>query len=309
MHIAVFGSGAVGGFYGARLVRAGQRVTFLARGAHLKALRERGLLVWSPLGDVHVSATAESDTTKVGPVDVVLFAVKNYDLEQAAALLVPLIGPDTIVLTLQNGVDAPDAVAHFVDRQRIVGGTTYIGTALLAPGLIEHAGPRRLIVLGEAFDAPAEVTPRVRALADVLAHADIQVQPVADVRAALWEKLTFLAPLAAFTAATRLATGGVWGDPDIRRQIIETAREIERVARAQGVPVRDDLIEHIIASGDKLPPSMRPSMLTDITAGKPLEVEALLGAVARRGAASSVDTPLVSTLYAVLKPYAAGRVA
>ncbi len=309
MHIAVVGSGAVGGYYGARLVQAGRQVTFVARGAHLKALRERGLLVWSPLGDSHISATAESDTSKVGPVDVVLFAVKNYDLERAAALLTPLIGPSTVVLTLQNGVDAPEAVARFVNRVHVLGGTTYIGTNLLAPGLIEQTGTRRLIVMGEAFDAGTEVSPRVRALADVLLSAEIQVETVADVRGALWEKLIFLAPLAAFTAATRLAMGGVWGDAHIRRQIVETAREIERVARASGVAVRADVVDRMVATCDKLPGSMRPSMLADITAGKPLEVEALLGAVVRRGSAVSVPTPQMSTLYAVLKPLAAGRVA
>lgn len=309
MKIAVVGSGAVGGYYGARLVHSGQQVTFIARGAQLRALRERGLLVWSPLGDFQIQATAESDTNRVGPVDVVLFAVKNYDLEAAAALLPPLMGASTVVLTLQNGVDAPEAVARTVDPAQVLGGTTYIGTSLLAPGLIEQVGTRRLIVLGEAFGNTTEVTPRVRALADLLLGAGIQVEAVANVQAALWEKLIFLAPLAGFTASTRLAMGGVWSDPHIRQQILDTAREIERVARATGVAVRPDVVTRMEATCDKLPANMRTSMLMDITAGKPLEVEALLGSVVRRGSAAGVPTPQTSTLYAVLKPLAGGRVA
>ncbi|MGE3840234.1 MAG: ketopantoate reductase family protein [Vicinamibacterales bacterium] len=309
MKIAVVGSGAVGGYYGARLAHAGQEVTFVARGAQLRALRERGLLVWSPLGDLQVHALAESDTSRVGPVDAVLFAVKTYDLDAAAAMLPPLLGPATVVLTLQNGVDAPEAVAKVVQPAHVLGGTTYIGTSLLAPGVIEQVGTRRLIVFGEAFGGATEVTPRVRALADVLLAAEIQVEAVANVQAALWEKLIFLAPLAGFTASTRLAMGGVWSDAHIRQQILETAREIERVARAAGVGVRPDVVSRMQATCDKLPANMRTSMLMDITAGKPLEVEALLGSVVRRGQALGVPTPQTSTLYAVLKPLAGGRLA
>jgi 2-dehydropantoate 2-reductase len=307
MRFAVFGSGAVGGYYGAKLAHAGHAVTFIARGAHLRAIRERGLLVWSSLGDFTVRAPAESDAARVGFVDAVLFAVKTYDLDAAAALLPPLVGPGTMVLTLQNGVDAPGQVARVIGTPPVVGGATYIGTALIAPGIIEQTGTHRRIVLGEVFDPGSDVSPRVRQLADVLAAADVQAEPVADVRGPLWEKFIFLAALAGFAAAGRVPTGGVWNDPHARALVLDAVREIARVARAEGIPVPDDIVERITRYCEALPPTMRPSMFIDITAGKPLEVEALQGSVVRRGAALGVPTPIVSTLYAVLKPHAAGR--
>lgn len=308
MHIAVVGSGAVGGFYGARLALTGHKVTFIARGAHLKAIRERGLLIWSSaLGDFMVHTAAESDTSKVGPVDVVLFAVKNYDLEQAAAMLPPLVGPDTMVLTLQNGVDAPDLVAQVVGRRAVVAGATYIGTAILAPGLIEHTGTNRRIVFGEFFDAPADLSPRVAQFADALRAADVQVETHADMRTPLWEKFLFLAPMGSVAAAARVNTGGIWGDPAVKALMIAGVREVEQVARKSGVPLPEDVVDKIVRYCDALPAAMRPSMFIDISAGKPIEVEALPGSVARRGAALGVPTPVMSTLYAVLKPHAAGR--
>lgn len=308
MHIAVVGSGAVGGFYGARLALTGHKVTFVARGAHLKAMRERGLLVWSSaLGDFMVHAAAESDTSKVGPVDVVMFAVKNYDLEQAAAMLPPLVGPETMVLTLQNGVDAPDQVARVVGRSHVVAGATYIGTAILAPGLIEHTGTNRRIVFGEYFDAPAEVSPRVATFADALQKADVVVEAHADMRVPLWEKFLFLAPMGSVAAAARVATGGIWGDPTVKALMIAGVREVEAVARRTGIALPDDVVDRIIKYCDALPAAMRPSMFIDISAGKPIEVEALPGSVARRGAELGVPTPVMSTLYAVLKPHGAGK--
>ncbi len=307
MRIAVFGSGAVGGYYGARLAHAGHDVTFIARGAHLTAIRERGLLVWSPLGDFSSHASAEDDPSRVGPVDLVLFAVKTYDLETAASRLPSLIGPETVVLTLQNGIEAPEQVARVIGERHVVGGATYIGTALVAPGIIEQTGTHRRIVLGEVFHPGTDLSPRVASLAAALAAADVQVEPSADARAPLWEKFIFLASLAGFCAAARVPTGGIWNDPHGRAQVIEAAREIERVARAEGVPVVPDVVDRTVRYCDALPPAMRPSMFIDISAGKPLEVEALQGAVVRRGARLGVPTPIMSTLYAVLKPHAAGR--
>lgn len=307
MRIAVFGSGAVGGYYGARLAHAGHDVTFIARGAHLTAIRERGLLVWSPLGDFSSHASAEDDPSRVGPVDLVLFAVKTYDLETAASRLPSLIGPETVVLTLQNGIEAPEQVARVIGERHVVGGATYIGTALVAPGVIEQTGTHRRIVLGEVFHPGTDLSPRVASLAAALAAADVQVEPAADARAPLWEKFIFLASLAGFCAAARVPTGGIWNDLHGRAQVIEAAREIERVARAEGVPVAPDVVDRTVRYCDALPPAMRPSMFIDISAGKPLEVEALQGAVVRRGARLGVPTPIMSTLYAVLKPHAAGR--
>jgi 2-dehydropantoate 2-reductase len=307
MHIAILGSGAVGGFYGARLARAGQQVTFIARGAHLEAIRQRGLLIWSPLGDFNLHAPAESDTRRVGAVDAVLVAVKTYGLERAAALLPPLMGPDTVVVTLQNGVDAPEQVAQVVGRAPVVGGAAYIGAALLAPGLVEQTGTGRRIVFGEIFDPPSEVSPRVKRLAEVFAEADIQAEAVPDARVPMWEKFIFLAPIAGLAAAARVPVGDILKSPHGRAQMLAAVQETERVARAEGVPVAADIAARVMRLCDAIPPTMRPSMLLDITAGKPLELDTLQGSVVRRGAACGVPTPVMSTLYAVLEPHAAGH--
>jgi 2-dehydropantoate 2-reductase len=301
MRIAILGSGAVGGYFGARLARAGNDVTFVARGAHLDAMREGGLQIRSPLGDFTVRAAAEQDTTRVGPVDLVLFAVKTYDSATALPLLPPLLGPDTVVLTLQNGVESADEVAAVAQRERVLGGTTYIATALTAPGLVTQTGTHRRIVFGEWFDPAPEVTPRAARVAEVLAAADVQVEAVPDARARVWEKLMFLAPIAGFCAAARRPSGAIWGDEVARARFLDAVREVEAVSRALGVPVADEAVERIVAYMDALPPAMRPSMLQDLEAGRRIEVEALQGSVVRRGRAAGVPTPVMGTLYAILK--------
>jgi len=305
MRIAVVGSGAVGGYYGARLARSGQQVSFLARGAHLRAIRERGLMIWSPLGDFTVKAQADDDPARIGPVDLVLLATKTYDNATALPLLTPLVGPSTIVMTLQNGVDSVDEVAAVVGAERVLGGPTYIATALSLPGLIEQTGTHRRIVFGEAFGDRTAVSERVRRIADVLLKAEIQAEPVADARVPLWEKFIYLAPFAAFTGAARLPIGPLWADPAIRETFMAAVREVESVARAEGVHVRphDELLAYVTKYVDVLPPSTRSSLLIDLQMGKKIEVESLAGSVVRRGHAAGVPTPILSGLYAALKPW------
>jgi 2-dehydropantoate 2-reductase len=308
MKIAVLGSGAVGGYYGARLARSGHDVTFIARGAHLAAIRDRGLEVRSPaLGGFTVRAPAEEHTTSVGPVDLVLVAIKTYDNPTALPLLPPLLGPDTAVLTVQNGVDSPGEVAAVAGEARTLGGTTYIATALEAPGLIVQTGDHRRIVFGEAFGALPRLSDRVQRIHEAFAAADIQSFPVADGRVPIWEKFIFLAALAGFTGAARLPIGPVWSDPFVKAMFLAGSREIEAVARAEGVPVAADVVERIIPYVDKIPGSMRSSLLIDLQQGKRIEVESLHGTVVRRGAARGVPTPIMSTLYSVLKLHAAGQ--
>lgn len=306
MHIAIIGSGAVGGYYGAKLAAAGNTVTFIARGAHLRAIRERGLLVWSPLGDFVARGKATDDPTSVGPVDLVLYCVKAYDNDTALPLIPPLCGPQTVVLTLQNGVESSDTVATVVDRAAVLGGTTYIATAIKAPGLIEQTGTFRRIVFGEVFTPPAEVSPRVATIRGVLAAADIQAEAVADARVPIWEKFIYLAPLAGFTAATRLATGYTWGDPFIREHFLAAVAEVEVVARAEGVAVSTEMRERVVGYMNAVSPTMRSSLLIDLSLGKRLELEALQGAVVRRSRSSGVPSPIMTTLYAVLKPWLGG---
>ena len=307
MHFAILGSGAVGGYYGAKLARAGHDVTLVARGPHLAAIRERGLLVRSPmLGDFAVTTRAEEDTSKVGTADVVIVAVKAYDNATALPRVAPMLGPASTVLTLQNGVDSVSEVAALVGEAPVLGGTTYIATALAAPGIIDQTGTHRRIVFGEVFGELPRLSGRVRAIHDAFSAADIQSEGVADGRIPIWEKFIFLVALAGFTGASRLPIGPLWADPVIRAQFLEACREVERIARAEGVAVAADVVDRIDSYVRGIPGTMRSSLLIDLSQGKRIEVEALQGSVVRRAARAGIAAPIMSTLYAVLKPFAPG---
>jgi 2-dehydropantoate 2-reductase len=261
MRFAVLGSGAVGGYYGAKLARAGHDVTFIARGAHLAAIREHGLQIRSPmLGDFLVRARAEEDTTRVGPVDVVIVAVKAYDNSAALPLVRPMLGPSTTILPLQNGVDSVNDLAALFGEDPVVGATTYIATALAAPGVIEQTGIYRRIVMGEVFGRLPRLSERVQSIAAALSSADIQAEAVEDGRVPIWEKFIFLVALAGFTGASRLPIGPVWSDSVARAMFLDACREIEQ----------------------------------------------LQGSVVRRAARAGVPVPIISTLYALLKPWTNG---
>jgi 2-dehydropantoate 2-reductase len=305
MKFAVLGSGGVGGYYGARLARAGHDVTFLARGAHLTAIRERGLEVRSPaLGDFVVRAAAEEDPSKVGPVDVVIVAVKAYDNHAAFPMVAPLLGNGTSILTLQNGVDSAGELAALYGESSVIGGTTYIATSIAAPGIIEQNGTHRRVIVGEVFGALPRLSDRVRAIRDAMAGADIQAEAVEDGRVPIWEKFIFLVTLAGFTGASRLPIGPLWQDEQIRARFLAGCQEVEQVARAEGVPVAADTLDRIRSYVGNIPGSMRSSLLIDLTQGKRIEVEALQGSVVRRAARAGVPVPITETLYAVLKPWA-----
>ena len=307
MKFSILGSGAVGGYYGAKLARAGHDVTFIARGPHLSAIRERGLEIRSPaLGDFTVRARAEEDTARVGTMDVVVVAVKAYDNAAALPLIAPMIGAQTVILPLQNGVDSASALAERFGEAPVVGGVTYIATALTGPGVIEQTGTHRRIVFGEVFGALPRMTDRIGRMREALAGADIQAEAVEDGRVPIWEKFIFLVSLAGFTGASRLPIGPIWADPAIRERFLESCREIERLARAEGVPVADNVVERIATYVAGIPASMRSSLLIDLSQGKRIEVEQLQGSVVRRAAAAGVPVPITSTLYAVLKPWADG---
>jgi len=308
MRFAVLGSGAVGGYYGARLAQAGHDVTFVARGAHLAAIRDRGLSIRSPaLGDFNITARAEEDTSRIGPVDVVVVAVKTYDNATALRLIAPLLGSDSVVLTIQNGVDSAREVARVAGEPRVIAGATYIATALSAPGVIEQTGTHRRIVFGEVFGELPRLSARVRAIHAALSSADIQSECVDDGRIPIWEKFIFLVTLAGFTGASRLPIGPLWADAAIRAQFLEGCREVERVARAEGVQVPADVVDRISRYISGIPGTMRSSLLIDLSQGKRIEVEALQGSIVRRAAAAEVAAPIMSTLYALLKPFAEGQ--
>jgi 2-dehydropantoate 2-reductase len=233
--------------------------------------------------------------------------VKTYDSEAAMAAIGPMLAPHSSVLTLQNGIDSVAELAGAVGESHVIGGTTYIATALVAPGVIEQNGAHRRIVFGEVFGGVPRMSQRVSTLQEVLAGADIQAEAVVDGRIPIWEKFIMLAAVAGFTGAARLPIGPIREDPHARQQFLEACREIERLARAEGVPVADDVIDRIAVYIDGIPESMRSSLLIDLSAGKRIEVEALQGTVVRRAARLGLSVPVMATLYAVLRPWASPR--
>jgi 2-dehydropantoate 2-reductase len=305
VRIAVLGSGAVGGYYGAMLARAGHDVVFIARGAHRDAIRASGLLVRSPLGDWTARAPAEDDTSLVGVCDLVLLALKTYDNDTALPMLEPLVGPASTVVTLQNGVDSPEAVAAVLGSRSVVGGATYIATALAGPGVIEQTGDYRRIAFGEVFDHAGTMTPRIEHIHEVFAGAGIQSEPAPDGRVPLWEKFAYLAPFAGMTGAARQPVGVIRADPVARSQLEAAFREVEALARAEGIAVAENLLQRSMRYVDGVPASMRSSLLIDLSQGKRIEVEALQGAVVRRAAVHGLPVPVMTTLYGVLRAAAA----
>ncbi len=306
MHFVILGAGAVGAYYGAKLARAKHQVTFLTRGSHLKAIRERGLLIWSPLGDFTVPIPVEENPEMISNVDVVVLAVKTYDNRTALPLLKPLMSSSTVVLTLQNGVDCVDEVAEVVGRHAVIAGSTYIATARLLPGLIEQTGTHQLTELGEVFDIHLGISDRVKIIGRAIADSGIEVNTVPDGQLTLWEKFIYLSPFAGFTGAARAPIGPLWSDQSTRELFLRATIEVENVARAEGINVSPSIRERIIQYSDALPHSTRSSLLIDLSKGKPIEVEALQGSVVRRGRLTGVATPIMETLYAILKPHASG---
>jgi 2-dehydropantoate 2-reductase len=309
MRFAILGSGAVGGYFGAKLAKSGQQVTFIARGAHLDAIRSKGLEIKSPkLGDFIVRAPAASDTATVGPVDVVIVAVKAYDNQTALPMLAPMVDDSTVVLTLQNGVDSVDQIAAIVGVDNVLGGTTYVATALEAPGLIVQTGVHRTILFGEVFGNRDRISPRVQAIAGVMAGADIQVTPVADARVPIWDKFVYLAAFSGFTGASRLAIGHLWQYPHVQEMFYAACREVAAIAKAEGVAISPDRFDTLKEYMTNIPPTTRSSLLIDLEQGKRIEVEALQGAAVRRAKTHGVPVPILSTLYALLKPWENGTV-
>jgi 2-dehydropantoate 2-reductase len=303
MRIAVIGAGAVGGYYGAMLARAGNHVTLIARGAHLAAIRERGLTVRASRGEFTVHPGASDTPGEIGPVDLVILAVKTYDNDTALPMLRPLTAPGTAVLTLQNGVDSPAEAAAVIGGSHVLGGAAYIATAIAAPGIIEQTGTHHRIVFGEAFRAPADVSARAAMLRELFQGAGIEAEAVPDARVPLWEKCIYLVPFAGFTGASRLPIGPLWQHEETRTLFIRACGEVEAVARAEGVAVPPDIPARVRAYADALPPSTRSSLLIDLQAGKRLEVEALQGALVRRARAHGVEVPIMETLYAILRDH------
>ena len=305
MRIAVIGAGGVGGYFGGRLAHAGEDVVFIQRGAHLEALQRSGLSVSSPLGDFAVpKVRAQADAAGIGPVDVVLVTVKSNHTGQAAALARDLLGPDTAVISLQNGIENEDRLAAVLGRAQVAGGVAYILSLIEAPGRIRHSGQTARMLFGELDGRPSA---RLEAFRDACAQAGIDAELSADITAALWAKFAVICPHSGMTALTRMPIGPVRTDPDCRALLEACAREVIQLAAARGVILPPALIENPCAFFDRVPADMTSSLHHDVTHGKPLELEWLNGAVVRLGREAGVATPVNHFIYAALKLHAGGH--
>jgi 2-dehydropantoate 2-reductase len=306
MRIAVYGAGGVGGFFGARLAQAGEEVFLIVRGAHLEAIRRSGLTVESPLGDfTAIPAGAEADPAKIGVVDVVVVGVKAWQVEEAARAMRPLVGPDTLVVPMQNGVEAPAILASALDNPlealhpHHIGGLCRIISMVSAPGVIGHLGMTAYAAFNR-LDAQPDW--RVEALRAAFARARLDVEVPEDITAAMWAKFAFIAPFGGVGAVTRAPAGVLRSLPQTRQMLADAAAEIAAVGRARGVSLPADLTERVLAQIDALPEGGTASMQRDILTGRPSELDAQNGAAARLGRAAGVPVPLNSFLYAALLP-------
>jgi 2-dehydropantoate 2-reductase len=279
-------------------------VHFIARGRHLAAMRENGLKVTSALGDVHLkSVTATDDPARVGPVDLVLFAVKLWDTEGAAERLPPLLAQGGHVIPFQNGVESVERLKRFVPAEAVMGGSAYIATRIAAPGLIEHTGTMSRLRFGAVMNAQR---PAAERFLKACQAASINAELVDDIVLVNWEKFVFLVAISSANALSRAPLGFVRADADLRWVLEEAMRETWRLGRARGVRLPDDFIEKQLAFAQTLPAEMRASLLHDLEAGNRLEAPWLCGAVARMSAESGLDAPVNRTVYAALKPFLHG---
>jgi len=300
MKIAVMGSGGVGGYYGALLAHAGYDVTFIARGAHLQAIRTTGLQVKSVHGDFTIAPAKATDASaELGPVELILVCVKTTDTEQAAEAIKPMVGPGTTVMSLQNGIDAAERIGAVVGMEHMLGGSTWISSAIEAPGVIRQVSQFRRIVLGE-FDG--QVTPRAQAVFDALGRTGATVELSDNILKVLWTKFVFIASISGVGSLTRLEIGDYRAVPETRAFLVALMREVEAVARASGVRLDADVVEATLAFVDNAAPSIKPSMQRDVEAGRRSELDSMIGVIVRKGRDLGVATPLAEMVYSTLLP-------
>jgi len=305
LRIAVMGSGGVGGYLGVRLVQGGADVTFVARGAHLAAMRANGLAVESehePICLPRVNAT--DDPRTIGPVDIVLFSVKLWDMESAAHSVLPIVGPETGIISFQNGVQKDDALRKLFGADAVMGGVAYMATTIGRPGVIVQTGIMQRMIFGE-YDGRR--SPRAEALLAAALRGGIKAEISDDIRRAIWEKYVFLVGLSGGTTSVRLPLGPIRNHPRTRQLLLDLMREAAAVGRAQGVALPEDYAERRLAFIDGLPADMTSSMHHDLERGQPLELRWLSGGVVEMGAELGVATPVNRSVYDVLVLHADGR--
>ncbi len=301
MRIAVFGAGGVGGYFGGRLAQAGEDVVFIARGDHLKAMLKQGLKVNSVKGDFLVKPVqATNDPAQVGIVDVVLVCVKAWQVPDAAETIRPMIGPDTVALPLQNGLEAPTQLATVLGNQHVLGGLCGLSTFIIGPGHIRHAGADPWIRFGELDNHPSERVEGLRQVFDRASGLTVEIPP--DIQVALWMKFLFITVWSGVGAITRTPLG-IWRSLPETRQMAENAlKEIISVAQVHNVRLPENAMPTTMNMYDSFPPEITTSMQRDIAQGRPSEIDAQIGAVVRFGRAADVATPLHKFIYDSLLP-------
>ena len=306
MRIAAMAAGAVGGYFGARMAAAGHDVFFIARGAHRDAMRKDGLRIDSVNGDIHLPTPNVSDNpAEVGPVDIVLFAVKLWDTEKAAEAARPLLGPNTRVITLQNGVDSYERIAPIVGKERAIAGVTYVVTVIERPGVIKQTSPFQSIICGTIDGRPDA---SLSAFVDAAKAATIPITLSDNIERDRWHKFIFLSGTSGATALTRSSMGPILADPDMRALFRNIMAETLAVGRAKGVALDPGFVDERMAFADKnLTPGMKASMANDLDRGNRLELDWLAGRVCQLGKDFKVPTPVNDTIYAALKRFRMGK--
>jgi 2-dehydropantoate 2-reductase len=304
MRVAVMGTGGTGGFYGGLLARAGEDVTFIARGAHLEAIRARGLTVKSRLaGDFSIPAKATGDPKELGRVDLVLFCVKTYDTESAAALIRPIVGPDTVILSVQNGIDNDERIARVVGQGTATCAAAQVNAHIEAPGVVgQTAGAGRIIFGANAGGLGTRIEELYQRFKD--AGIATEIQP--DIKVVLWGKFAFICGFSGVTALTRLTAGPILATEETTALFRGTVAEVEAVARSHGVALPAGLVEQWLKVARGLEPWAKGSLAHDLESGRRLELESLNGTVVRLGQSRGVPTPLNFAIYAALKPFVNG---
>lgn len=303
MKIAAIGAGGVGGYFGARLQQAGHDVAFIARGRHLAAMRKDGLTVHSALGNANLKVKVYEHPAEIGPVDVVMFAVKLWDTAAAAESVRPLLAGGGLVIPFQNGVESVDMLRKVFGEPPVMGGSAYVASRISAPGVIEHIGPMCRLQFGTLLP---QQRPRAQDFFQACKKAGINAELVDDVTRAIWEKFVFLVAVSSTTAVSRAPLGVVRSDPDLRWLFEQAMRETWNVGRKRGVQLADDFIPVRMKALDTLPHEMKASMAHDLEAGGKLEAPWLCGAVARMARELGLEAPVNATVFAALKPYLDG---
>jgi 2-dehydropantoate 2-reductase len=304
MRIAVVGAGGVGGGFGAALAKAGADVTFIARGAHLAAMKSKGLRIEGGRGETHLVPTQATDDPKtVGPVDYVLFCVKLWDVESAGEHIKPLVGPNTAVIPLQNGIDAPERLLPILGPTAVMGGVAQISASIVEPGVVRQVGTFMRLLFGELDGSPSA---RGEALLAMCQKAGFDATLSDQIVTELWLKFILLAANASVVAVARQPIGRLRDDPDMKLQFIAAYNEVIAVGKARGVKLPADTLDRMLAFNAGAPPTMKPSMALDLERGNRIELPWLGGKVVELGRQLGVPTPTHAFMYAALKPYVMG---